>query len=82
LDENLVVSLGMRDETLVIITILTWYFTRIQDVVAACTSVQSESNQQVSPVHGNCRESVKQFGVCVCSFGDHLGRPPVLRYTL
>jgi hypothetical protein len=68
LDENPVVSFSMRDETLVIITILTWCCTRIHGIISACTSVQSESNQQVSPVRRNCREPVKMVSVCIFSF--------------
>jgi hypothetical protein len=66
--------LGIRYETLVIITILTWCCTRIQGVISACTSVQSESNQQVSPVHRNCWESVKRVIVCVFCFEINLSK--------
>jgi hypothetical protein len=74
LDENPVVSFGVRDETLVIITILTWCCTRIQGVIPACTSIQSESNQQVSPVRRKCWESVKRVGECVLCFEVHLSK--------
>jgi hypothetical protein len=72
MDENPVVSFGIIDETLVIITILTWCCTRIQYVISACTSLLAESNQQVSPIHRNCWESVKRASVCIFNFESNL----------
>jgi hypothetical protein len=72
LDESPVVSFGMRDEALVVITMLTWCCTRIQGVISAFTSVQSEGNHQVSPVHRNCWESVKMVSVTIFCFEINL----------
>jgi hypothetical protein len=78
LDGNPVVSFRMRDETLVIITILTWCI-MIQSVISASTSVECKSNQQVSPVHRNCQESVKMVSVHIFSFELNLLKLSLLR---
>jgi hypothetical protein len=67
-------SFSIIDETSVIITILTWCCTRIQDILSACTSLQIESNQQVSAVHRSCWESVWRVSVCILSANLNLLR--------
>jgi len=51
--------------TLVIITVLTRCYTRIQNVLCACTLLEAESDQQVSPDYQNCWESVHRVSVCI-----------------
>jgi hypothetical protein len=74
LDEIPAISFGIMGKTSVIITILTWCCTRIQDIHSACTSLQAESDQQDAPVNRNCLESVQRVCVYISSAEINLSR--------